>query len=118
MVDSDSQAMRRMCTGEHDGSTAGNSSSFYYFNGPLFDGPFAAISGLLGGTDPTMNASVFNPVTASVLTHQVWMGTPGVITHLHYDVSSNFFIQLRGRKRFVLASASAHRAALLCGNHW
>jgi hypothetical protein len=75
-------AMVRMCTGVHNSSTAGNSSSYYYFNGPLYGGPFEAIAGELGGEDPLMNVSLFSPTSSSILTHQVWMGTPGVSTDL------------------------------------
>lgn len=37
----------------------------------------------------------------------------GVTTNLHYDVCDNFFVQLKGAKRFVIASASYHEGALL-----
>eukprot|EP00941_MAST-03F_sp_MAST-3F-sp1_P001168 g1168.t1 len=32
----------------------------------------------------------------------VWAGTPGVTTPAHYDVTNNFYVQVSGRKRFVL----------------
>jgi hypothetical protein len=33
----------------------------------------------------------------------VWLGRAGVVTATHYDSTWNFFVQLRGKKRFVLA---------------
>ena len=32
----------------------------------------------------------------------LWLSTPGVRTHTHFDSDPNFFVQLIGRKRFVL----------------
>ena len=34
----------------------------------------------------------------------LWMSSPGVIAYPHYDTSDNIFLQLRGKKRFYLAS--------------
>merc|ERR1719272_642762 len=38
------------------------------------------------------------------------MGSPGVTTHLHYDTVDNFFSQVKGTKRFVIASPEYHIA--------
>lgn len=38
----------------------------------------------------------------------LWVGGNGVSTAAHYDMSHNFFIQLVGTKRFLLAPPSAH----------
>lgn len=35
-----------------------------------------------------------------------WMGAPGARTHPHYDRPHNFFSQIAGRKRFLVASPS------------
>ena len=32
----------------------------------------------------------------------LWAGKAGLVTHTHYDAQYNFFVQLRGRKRFTL----------------
>ena len=32
----------------------------------------------------------------------LWIGRKGLITHTHYDCTYNFFVQLRGRKKFTL----------------
>ena len=34
----------------------------------------------------------------------LWISSPGVIAYPHYDTSDNIFLQLRGEKRFCLAS--------------
>ena len=33
----------------------------------------------------------------------VWLGQAGVQAHVHYDTSHNFYLQILGRKRFVMA---------------
>ena len=33
---------------------------------------------------------------------QIWLGSPGVSTHLHYDAFDNYYVGLRGKKRFVM----------------
>src|SRR5262249_41585450 len=33
-----------------------------------------------------------------------WMGAPGCVTALHYDVPNNLYVQVRGRKRWRLFS--------------
>src|SRR5262249_61337089 len=33
-----------------------------------------------------------------------WMGSPGCVTALHYDVPNNLYVQVRGRKRWRLFS--------------
>lgn len=42
----------------------------------------------------------------------MWLSTPGVRTHTHFDSDPNFFVQLVGRKRFVLWPPN--QTALLC----
>mmetsp|Transcript_49212 Transcript_49212/g.96502 ORF Transcript_49212/g.96502 Transcript_49212/m.96502 type:complete len:534 (+) Transcript_49212:3-1604(+) len=32
----------------------------------------------------------------------IWAGQAGVVTHLHYDSYENFFVQLSGRKKFLI----------------
>ncbi|KNC56110.1 uncharacterized protein AMSG_02125 [Thecamonas trahens ATCC 50062] len=38
---------------------------------------------------------------------KVWLSSPGVTAHLHHDNSDNLFMQVRGRKRFVLVDPLA-----------
>jgi hypothetical protein len=37
-----------------------------------------------------------------VLEVNMWSGTDNVTTPLHYDVTHNFYVQVKGRKRFIL----------------
>ena len=89
---------------------------YYYHNGVLKDGPYDSITDVLGDANPHLNLSVFNPNRDDEFSEymtQIWVGSPGVTTHLHYDVCDNFFVQLKGAKRFVIASASYHETAKL-----
>jgi hypothetical protein len=43
----------------------------------------------------------------------LWLGGGGITTQCHYDLSHNFYVQLRGRKAFVLAAPGAARALQL-----
>jgi hypothetical protein len=93
-----------------------HSDQYYYHNGVLKDGPYEPMTAMMGGMDANLNLSVFNPNRADPFSEymtQVWVGSPGVTTHLHYDVCDNFFMQLKGAKRFVLASSSYHDTAQL-----
>ena len=38
----------------------------------------------------------------------VWISSAGMITHAHFDQDHNFFVQLRGKKRFTLWSPAQH----------
>lgn len=38
----------------------------------------------------------------------IWISSPGMITHGHFDQDYNFFVQLIGEKRFTLWSPSQH----------
>jgi len=40
-------------------------------------------------------------------TTQLWLGGAGVTAHTHYDPTHNFFVQVRGRKRFILSPPSS-----------
>ena len=33
----------------------------------------------------------------------LWLASPGAVTPLHYDTAANVYVQLRGRKHFLLA---------------
>lgn len=44
---------------------------------------------------------------------QLWLGAAGLTTHLHYDTSDNFFVQVTGHKRFLLFPPSSSRALYL-----
>ncbi|KAJ3050444.1 hypothetical protein HK097_008603 [Rhizophlyctis rosea] len=35
---------------------------------------------------------------------KLWIGSQGVVANLHYDATQNFYLQIRGRKRFLLIS--------------
>ena len=38
----------------------------------------------------------------------LWISSAGMITHAHFDQDHNFFVQLKGEKRFTLWSSSQH----------
>ena len=46
---------------------------------------------------PDLNSSLDN-----VSLINFWMGSAGCVTHLHYDTSQNFLVQVRGRKELLL----------------
>eukprot|EP00117_Sycon_ciliatum_P001528 scpid51701/ scgid7154/ Hypoxia-inducible factor 1-alpha inhibitor; Hypoxia-inducible factor asparagine hydroxylase len=59
------------------------------------------------------------PLSELVLTPEdvqinVWIGRPGIVTHTHYDATYNFFVQLRGRKRFTLFPPSSEMYLYPC----
>jgi hypothetical protein len=68
---------------------------------------------LKGGTDSSLNHSLNNSLTHSVLPNRrttnsnIWIGTKDTVTEMHYDSYDNFFIQVAGVKRVKL-----HRPAL------
>ena len=54
-----------------------------------------------------VSESPFYPILADPpVNMQVWLGEAGLISLLHYDSSHNFFLQLYGRKTFVLLPPS------------
>jgi hypothetical protein len=42
----------------------------------------------------------------------LWIGRPGVSAYAHYDSSHNMYVQIKGRKKFVLAPPAAARCGL------
>eukprot|EP00051_Salpingoeca_urceolata_P019136 m.275650 g.275650 ORF g.275650 m.275650 type:complete len:330 (-) comp19356_c1_seq9:3938-4927(-) len=49
----------------------------------------------------------------------LWIGTKGVEAHPHYDTSENFYLPLFGKKTFVVAPPSVHKAVRLYPSlHW
>lgn len=47
-----------------------------------------------------------NPARSSV---NLWLGRAGAVAHAHYDGYHNFFVQIKGRKRFLLMPPHAWR---------
>ena len=47
----------------------------------------------------------------------LWVGSPSVATPLHYDQSDNIYVQLSGRKRFLLLPPAAARFVYLRPYH-
>ncbi len=47
-----------------------------------------------------------NPARSSI---NVWLGPRGATAHCHYDGYYNFYVQIYGRKRFVLFPPTAHQ---------
>lgn len=50
-------------------------------------------------------------------TINLWIGKPGVTAHAHYDATHNFFVQLFGRKRFLLFPPREHIYLYLYPRH-
>ncbi|KAJ3040789.1 hypothetical protein HDV00_010404 [Rhizophlyctis rosea] len=54
------------------------------------------------GTPPvTPRPAGSTPQTGEI---KLWIGSQGVVANLHYDATHNFYLQVRGRKRFLLIS--------------
>ena len=53
-------------------------------------------------THPTGARIYASALDASAGLQSAWLSSPGARTHTHYDNDRNFFVQLIGRKRFVL----------------
>ena len=53
-------------------------------------------------THPTGARVYASALDASAGLQSAWLSSPGARTHTHYDNDRNFFVQLIGRKRFVL----------------
>jgi hypothetical protein len=84
---------------------------FYYFSHPIFkrsaDDVAAAGFGLL----PVQNLSYFGFDADALDTAMIWLGGPeNTTTQTHYDQSRNFFFQISGRKRFLLAPPASHES--------
>ena len=71
--------------------------SFHYFFSPVGDLPAA----LRRDVDTSRLSTPFQPVVEANL----WAGSAGVASPLHFDAAHNVYAQLRGRKRFVLFPA-------------
>jgi lysine-specific demethylase 8 len=59
----------------------------------------------IGSLEPYMGIPGFYPPSLRARLQKeptLWLGPAGVVSTLHFDSSHNFFVQLYGRKRFVL----------------
>ena len=52
-------------------------------------------------------------VTAEIVREGVWLSDAGVTATMHYDTYHNVFVQLAGRKHFVLFPSHLHAALSL-----
>jgi hypothetical protein len=72
------------------------------------DGRFSYYSTLLNETSPELLAdfdpSPYQNVSGSDLLVNFWAASAGAVSRLHYDAAHNLFLQLRGRKRFLLVA--------------
>jgi hypothetical protein len=97
----------------HKVETAGNAqpSSFIYLNSPLED---LDRSGQLHQDVSPWDQLVF-PGAEANKDHDLtlFMGSPGVKSQLHYDLSHNAFVQLSGRKYFLLFPPESERLLYL-----
>lgn len=65
---------------------------------------------------PSMRSSVSNLNISNSSNHRLttlWVGPSGATTRLHYDSFDNFYIQIYGRKRFVIFPPEQHRSFYL-----
>ena len=92
----------------------------YYYSERLQKGPFDLKHLRKDYTDKFANFSAFELALNQEVQgfppdgiSQVWLGSENVTTKLHMDIFDNFYIQLMGTKRFVLADASKTVAAHL-----
>jgi len=63
--------------------------------------------------DDVTDVSFLTQPWRKVLELNMWSGTDNVTTPLHYDVTHNFYVQVKGRKRFVLFPPSDWRKLYL-----
>jgi hypothetical protein len=72
------------------------------------DGRFSYYSTLLNETSPELladfDSSPYQNVSGSDLLINFWAASGGAVSRLHYDAAHNLFLQLRGRKRFLLVA--------------
>lgn len=102
---------------------------FLYFSARLtrLDRPSAApevTHRLLAGGGPTVPLNVssllpslpdfFFDVQERRGQANFWVGRKGLVTHTHFDAQDNFFVQLRGKKRFTLYPPSSQLAFFPC----
>jgi len=93
-----------------------SSETFYYFSGDIFGFSAEMIEDLspFDYLVEIMPSDRDLSKDSAILT--VWIGGGGTTTHTHYDAFHNFFVQLYGRKRFLLFPPSAHSLLYLYPN--
>ncbi len=68
----------------------------------------------------SFDASPFRNVSGSEPQVNFWMASDGAVSRMHYDAAHNLFLQVRGRKRFLLikpSDAVAHRVPMYPSSH-
>ena len=103
-ISTDSASFFNTCERNAHSST---SAEYLSYTGPVKDESGAVV------TDLQPIAPFFVGGEASRNTVNVWMGCKGVTTHTHYDMSHNLYVQLFGRKRFILFPPGAASALYL-----
>jgi hypothetical protein len=90
-----------VCAAAESYLKTGTADKYYYHNGVLKGGPYESMVKMMGGNNLNLNLSVFNPNRADPFSEymtQVWVGSPGVTTHLHYDVcGARFSTEMHSR---------------------
>eukprot|EP00939_MAST-03C_sp_MAST-3C-sp1_P003183 g3183.t1 len=79
-----------------DGEEEGEARKHKLFFASIMDGVPRTIR------DDVTDVSFLVQPWRKVLEINLWSGTDNITTPLHYDVTHNFYVQIRGRKRFVL----------------
>ena len=86
---------------QHVLNASADSPVQYYYSSRLARNDWEPLRGDLGDLTPFQLASLDTSFDPDEHT-QLWIGHPHVCTHAHYDVYSNFYLQLVGRKQFRL----------------
>lgn len=74
---------------------------FHYFNEDVLE-QFPTLSDDIAELGPFVSTPEHCLVS-------LWLGQPGVAAYVHHDAYDNVFVQLRGRKRFVIAAPEGWR---------
>lgn len=77
------------------------------------NGSFVYYTGGLGSKVLAQDVEPIKPLIVGPLEHvNVWVGQANVTTHMHQDTYENFFVQIKGKKLFLLCPPEQIRSAL------
>ena len=102
---SSSQFFRLVRSGGN-ATAVGGEAVWGYFSSALDSLGASAARELRSGLEPGFGATAAGSTGRASL----WIGSAGTVSHLHWDARPNIFVQLQGRKRFILAPADGGRS--------
>eukprot|EP00039_Didymoeca_costata_P002139 m.57749 g.57749 ORF g.57749 m.57749 type:complete len:489 (-) comp11129_c0_seq1:1057-2523(-) len=90
-----------------------NSSTHYYYSNRLAASPLKSwgqdrIKLITNMTKMQLRMNKDVPGFPQNELIQLWMGTNGATTKMHYDVFDNFYVQIKGIKEFIIAESKFH----------